>query len=187
MTRSAIAAIPTAHGGVLFRSRLEARYAVLLDGIGVRWQYEAEGYNTSAGYYLPDLYLPSLNTWIEIKPEHPTTAEIERCRALAEGTTATVRLLYGPFAWWRDEPNETRAGGVGFWTEREGAIIHGFADTSHRYAPAVCDTCGAFGIPRAPDPVCSEAHRRALPEPIPAASLYLATRIAESYQFDGGR
>lgn len=56
--------------GHRFRSRLEARYAVFLTELGVAWQYEPEGFDLNAGYYLPDFYLPFVNggTWIEVKP-----------------------------------------------------------------------------------------------------------------------
>ena len=37
-------AIQTQYQGRLFRSRLEARWAVFLDALGVRWQYEPEGF-----------------------------------------------------------------------------------------------------------------------------------------------
>jgi hypothetical protein len=46
--------IPTRYKGCHFRSRLEARWAVLLDALGARWEYETEGYETPYGLYLPD-------------------------------------------------------------------------------------------------------------------------------------
>lgn len=66
-----IKAIETLYAGCRFRSRLEARWAVFLDHLGVRWDYEAEGYDTPAGPYLPDflLYLPE-PTLFEVKPEN---------------------------------------------------------------------------------------------------------------------
>lgn len=62
--------IQTRYKGHHFRSRLEARYAVFLDHLGVQWQYEPEGFELSAGRYLPDFFLPAVNggTWLEIKP-----------------------------------------------------------------------------------------------------------------------
>ena len=47
-------AIQTEYKGYRFRSRLEARWAVLLDELGVKWEYEPEGYdlgNTNGGFY----------------------------------------------------------------------------------------------------------------------------------------
>ena len=37
-------AIQTEYKGYLFRSRLEARWAVFFDACGVDWEYEPEGY-----------------------------------------------------------------------------------------------------------------------------------------------
>jgi hypothetical protein len=76
-------AIDTAYKGHLFRSRLEARYAVFLDALGVRWQYEPEGFQLESGYYLPDFFLPDIRggSWIEVKP-HGTG----RFMCLASGT-----------------------------------------------------------------------------------------------------
>jgi hypothetical protein len=49
-----ISAIQTTYKGYRFRSRLEARWAVVLDALEIGWQYEPEGFATSAGGYLPD-------------------------------------------------------------------------------------------------------------------------------------
>lgn len=53
-----IKAIQTEYRGYLFRSRLEARWAVFFDACGVEWEYEPEGYDLGHGvYYLPDFLL----------------------------------------------------------------------------------------------------------------------------------
>jgi len=53
-----IRAIETEYKGYKFRSRLEARWAVLLDALGVKWEYEPEGYDLGNGLcYLPDFRL----------------------------------------------------------------------------------------------------------------------------------
>lgn len=50
--------IQTEYKGYLFRSRLEARWAVFFDECGVEWEYEKEGYDLGNGmYYLPDFVL----------------------------------------------------------------------------------------------------------------------------------
>jgi hypothetical protein len=67
---TAITAIPTRYGGCHFRSRLEARWAVFFDTLGVRWLYEPQGFEIFGGhYYLPDFHLPDLNVWVEVKGE----------------------------------------------------------------------------------------------------------------------
>ena len=55
---------------MLFRSRLEARWAVFFDALGIRWLYEPEAFELPSGArYLPDFYLPDLKRWVEVKPE----------------------------------------------------------------------------------------------------------------------
>lgn len=64
--------IETSYKGYKFRSRLEARWAVFFDAIGLQWQYEIEGFQLSNGdFYLPDFKITTINKqtwWIEIKP-----------------------------------------------------------------------------------------------------------------------
>lgn len=64
-----IQAIETRYAGHRFRSRLEARWAVFFDTLGIRWEYEPQGYLVGPGRmpYLPDFRLPDLNTWVEVK------------------------------------------------------------------------------------------------------------------------
>jgi len=65
---SKIRAIPTTYAGQAFRSKLEARWAMNLDRWGIAWTYEPEGYQLPSGdWYLPDFWLPGINTWLEVK------------------------------------------------------------------------------------------------------------------------
>ena len=57
-------AIQTEYKGYLFRSRLEARWAVFFDAMGIEWEYEPEGIVLSDGTnYLPDFYLPHFHCY----------------------------------------------------------------------------------------------------------------------------
>lgn len=61
--------IETVYNGYRFRSRLEARWAVFFDALGIEYEYEKEGFDLGKyGWYLPDFYLPEQNFWVEIKP-----------------------------------------------------------------------------------------------------------------------
>lgn len=81
---NAIKAIKTTYKGYRFRSRLEARWAVFFDALGIEWQYEAEGYNLGdAGWYLPDFWLPGLNMHFEVKGAPMTEADSEKVYAFA--------------------------------------------------------------------------------------------------------
>lgn len=65
--------IPTRYAGYLFRSRLEARWAVFFQVLGLRWQYEVEGLDLDGVHYLPDFKITSRNgrlvQWVEVKPD----------------------------------------------------------------------------------------------------------------------
>jgi hypothetical protein len=63
--------IKTVYKGYRFRSRLEARWGVFFETLGIPWEYEKEGFQINGKYYLPDFYLPDIDTWIEIKPGPP--------------------------------------------------------------------------------------------------------------------
>lgn len=66
---SVIAPIETHYKGYRFRSRLEARWAVFFDAVGVRFEYEQQGFKLNDGtFYLPDFYLPDQDSYVEIKP-----------------------------------------------------------------------------------------------------------------------
>ena len=80
-----IKAIETQYAGCRFRSRLEARWAVFFDHLGIRWEYEPQGfkceYRLTMGEgtfdYLPDFFLPDLQLWAEVKGSL-TAAEMTR-------------------------------------------------------------------------------------------------------------
>ena len=53
--RKTIKSIETVYNGYRFRSRLEARWAVFFDALGVKYEYESEGFKLQNGErYLPD-------------------------------------------------------------------------------------------------------------------------------------
>jgi hypothetical protein len=79
-----IKAIETFYAGCRFRSRLEARWAVLLDTLGIRWVYEHQGYATEHGAYLPVFWLPDLNTILEIKAHQPSWEETSKLQAVID-------------------------------------------------------------------------------------------------------
>lgn len=91
--------LPTFYKGITFRARGEARWAVFMDTLGVKWQYEVNGYQFADGTrYLPDFWLPDLKCWIEIKGEAPTDEEELKARQLAELTKSRVYIFFGVIA-----------------------------------------------------------------------------------------
>lgn len=100
----ALRAIQTEYRGYLFRSRLEARWAVFFDALGLKWEYEPEGYDLPSGRYLPDFYLRDFKVFAEIKPsDFPVkdAGTIERClcHELADLAGTCVFMFAGdPYA-----------------------------------------------------------------------------------------
>jgi hypothetical protein len=91
----AVTALETEYAGVMFRSRIEARWAVFLDEFGIIWEYEKEGLNLGGTWYLPDFWLPQLGVWMEIKGAAPNKEELEKAALLAAGTGSDVFIFHG--------------------------------------------------------------------------------------------
>lgn len=90
--------IESVYGGVKFRSRLEARWAVFFDTLGIDWIYEPEGFVFDGGLrYLPDFYLPEYDggTYVEVKPVPLNELELKKAISLAENTNKYVVLAIG--------------------------------------------------------------------------------------------
>ena len=96
--------IETTYQGYKFRSRLEARWAVFYDALGIRWEYEREGFDLDGIWYLPDFYLPTHNYWIEIKPDEPSleSNEWRKIARLAAALNHEVFIAIGEV--WKPYP-----------------------------------------------------------------------------------
>lgn len=96
---NSIRPIETEYRGYLFRSRLEARWAVFFDTLGVPYEYEPEGYDLGDGIlYLPDFWLPTWESWVEVKPRMSspeTERAVELLARLGEGTGWRTLLFSG--------------------------------------------------------------------------------------------
>ncbi len=74
--------IETRYRGYRFRSRLEARWAVFFDVMGIQYLYEHQGFDINGRWYLPDFYLPEFSTYAEVKPKRFTREEYDLAAAL---------------------------------------------------------------------------------------------------------
>jgi hypothetical protein len=84
-TVNEIKAIETSYKGYRFRSRIEARWAIFLDALGVAWEYEHQGYDLGHfGHYLPDFWLTDWDVYLEIKPVLPKPEERYKIMALGQ-------------------------------------------------------------------------------------------------------
>ena len=100
----AVKAIETRYAGCRFRSRLEARWAVFFDALGIEWNYEPQGFETQHGRYLPDFWLPETKAWIEVKGGKPTKRDANASsqpalvlRSFAGREMGAIRLLGSQF------------------------------------------------------------------------------------------
>jgi hypothetical protein len=86
-------AIDTRYHGYKFRSRLEARWAVFFDTMGIKWEYEKEGFKLGEFYYLPDFWMPQVKMWAEVKPNELNQHEKQLCQLLAMESRQPVLML----------------------------------------------------------------------------------------------
>jgi hypothetical protein len=93
---SEIKAIETRYKGYRFRSRLEARWAVFFDALGVKWEYEPEGFELKNGRYLPDFrIIADSQLWVEIKPNFPSGDEFQKLYDTVIGTNTGGLFVCG--------------------------------------------------------------------------------------------
>ena len=130
-----IKAIDTLYRGNYFRSRLEARWAVFFDAIGVRWEYEKEGYDLGNDLrYLPDFWFPDYEAYGEVKPtDELTDIEKKKITQLAIQTEKLVIIFSGT-----PSANSSRA------LLRTGGIWRLTLNGSERIAPFGCPP--SFGL-----------------------------------------
>jgi hypothetical protein len=129
-------AIETKYNGYRFRSRTEARWAVLFDALNIKWQYELEGVVLPSGkYYLPDFWLPGANCFVEVKPD------------AGDSWSGELTYLAGPMPYadekdWRDAvKNVARCGPS--TNKKHGPELHGVSDGNgcEPNAQGIVDDC----------------------------------------------
>lgn len=136
-----IKAIETEYKGYRFRSRLEARWAVFFDMLELEWEYEAEGFILENGTrYLPDFWLPKLNTFVEIKPKTenygawPKDVKAFDLANLFQksGDSREIVILCGT------------PGPVELYEDT--SSYYGFVQGDYSYVWCECPDCGSLGI-----------------------------------------
>lgn len=93
MSGEPLRAIETEIDGIRFRSRTEARFAILFGQLGTVFEYELDGFILGNGRaYAPDFWLPELvhldevGGWVEVKGVKPTATETAATSELGERT-----------------------------------------------------------------------------------------------------
>lgn len=83
---------PVSYGGRHFRSRSEAKWAVVLDHLSIPYYYEPSHYRLPSGIYLPDFWLPQMDAYLEVKPQNVVD---QRYNELGEMRGKRVFLVSG--------------------------------------------------------------------------------------------
>ena len=188
-----IRAIETVYDGYRFRSRLEARWAVFFNALGIEYEYEKEGFDLSGyrmldrdpngelgarlGWYLPDFWLPIQKCWIEVKGRCPTDVEKATSAGLARmtGHRAFVQFAPVPFPH-PGAVNSDAALGPGAW----------------RYWWCQCPVCDSFGLavdgyPQHLDCECvADGHSRQCRPTYDAPRIVAAYSVARQARFEHG-
>lgn len=92
---ASVQVIPTLFDGHHYRSRLEARYAVLFRELGIEFLYEPEAFRTGKSGYIPDFFLPHIKFFAEVKPGNFNPEELAKAQCLAQATGRPVLKLIG--------------------------------------------------------------------------------------------
>lgn len=139
-----ISVIPTLFDGILFRSRLEARWACFYKTLGIKYSYEHEGYKGNNGImYLPDFYIQHLDCFIEIKGQYPNNKEFEKARFLSDGLNKNVYIFHGFFPKSTEISNYAIEYGA---NDTSAIIISPFQGDDYHYLWCECPVCEYLGI-----------------------------------------
>ena len=143
-------AIPTYWAGRYFRSRLEARWAVFFDTLGIAYEYEKEGYDLGNGIrYLPDFWLTELKFWVEIKPAMPTAEEFEKARRLVNSCGVPLYMAVEPIGYVPPWPSAEVKNPLMYDYGDDPPEHLAFFEEDHQdenYRWTCCPGCGRMGI-----------------------------------------
>ncbi len=96
---SGVKTIETVYNGTKYRSRTEARWAVLFDEAEVDFQYEPEAFQLKSGCYVPDFWIEPWGCFFEVKADDIVIRTGYYCdeRSKAEDLTAMTNkdVLFG--------------------------------------------------------------------------------------------
>ncbi|KMS74530.1 hypothetical protein ACH49_22440 [Streptomyces leeuwenhoekii] len=154
--------VETRYAGHRFRSRLEARWAVFFDALGVPWEYEPQGFELAPlpketlarlaeeelrtpqlddanhlGFYLPDFWLPAQDAWFEVKGADPSAEEWARLYRFMNLTDQRTFVAVGSIP----DPRTIEEHGH---PQEDGFEIYTYGDL--HYAWTQCRWCGLFDL-----------------------------------------
>ena len=129
--------LATTYRGIRFRSRLEARWAMFFDILGIDFHYEPGSFPVVPGGYTPDFLIPKQATfdrrlWVEVKPSDYEPHDVDKPDALADEETpvAFIHKILLPEC--------------GFDAARHSIYYGGSCDYDHGFCR--CSRCGMIGF-----------------------------------------
>ncbi len=88
--------IETKYNGYIFRSRLEARWAIYFDYVGIKWEYEIDGFEfPDKTKYIPDFWFPEQKHWAEVKAQEFNESETHKAHNITRWTGKPLIKLIG--------------------------------------------------------------------------------------------
>lgn len=155
--------IPTVYHGYRFRSRLEARWAVFFDTVGVVWEYEPEGFDLgSSVWYLPDFKLHNVtrrgqeeasDLWVEVKGVLDDESLQKVSRFAYGGDDYSDRIqnpifivmnIPGPDLFWSPEYENSSSFSFNYWSV-DGDDFEALLCVNRHGVLALCDTGEQYG------------------------------------------
>lgn len=145
--------IETHYAGCRFRSRLEARWAVAFDAMGIPWEYEPQGFVLPSGRpYLPDfrLTLAKGPFWVEVKPQGGDTGPFEEFMGVQPWPVTGTVLHNIPdlddwqYGWAYYRYSEASEGPWRYGTDDQDGLSPLADEAPYQFCQ--CQHCGAIGF-----------------------------------------
>lgn len=134
--------IHTIYDGQMYRSRVEARMAMALNLMNIRFQYEPTLFHFGKVGYVPDFYLPDMGSWLECKGQFPLLIEQYKAKCLALRTGQNVHISCGvPPQYTYNKWHRYK---YSFYTFLPNKINKYFEQNLYWFAS--CNNCGKLGI-----------------------------------------
>lgn len=130
---------PTWFESTLYRSQIEARWALFFKCMDIEVKYEERYFDLDDGiFYKPDLWLPKQNCWFEVKGAFPAKEKREKARRLAIYTKTTVYIAHGLIP----EPDPV----LESWYAISALVFFPDGNDDEAYWWCECPVCGTVGM-----------------------------------------
>ncbi len=129
----------TFYDGIIFRSKLEAKWAYIFNFLKIEYKYEPTLFRfENRVWYLPDFRLPQLDLWIEVKGKNPTRYELKKIISLSNAISEPIYIFIGTPQTGKFQSKFTdqyifEAHGIDIWVIKKGEIYYplGYTTVNH--------------------------------------------------------